>query len=186
MVGILATVFLCVPLQAALQIVTEQEYTAAMRETNFIVGDAGLHIDARYWPELSDDLGKLRSQFERVEAFWSARDADEALALAREVIDGIEPLAADADQDQQAAMGRSESFAASASSATASFGKRTLTEAVGSNPDQRSAATHTARACWVSADKHDHPPDSSPQFAGQRTPWLSVPCASGGIGPVPV
>lgn len=106
MVRILAAVFLCVPLQAALQIVTEQEYAAAMREINFIVSDAGLHIDARYWPELSEDLGKLRSQFEQVEAFWSARDVDEAAALARDVIDGIEPLAAaGADQDPQAAIG---------------------------------------------------------------------------------
>jgi hypothetical protein len=106
MVRILAAVLLCVPLQAALQIVTEPEYAEAMREINFIVSDAGLHIESRYWPELSEDLGKLKSQFEQVEAFWAARDADEAAALARAVIDGIEPLAAaGADQDPQAAMG---------------------------------------------------------------------------------
>ena len=105
-VRILAAVLLCVPLQAALQIVTEQEYAEAMREINFIVSDAGLHIESRYWPELSEDLGKLRSQFEQVEAFWTARDAEEAAAFARAVIDGIEPLAAaGADQDVQAAMG---------------------------------------------------------------------------------
>ena len=83
---------------------TEQEYGAAMTEINFLVGDAELHIDSRYWPELADDVRKLRAQFERVETFWTARETGEAATLARQAIEGLSPIAeAGAAKDAQAA-----------------------------------------------------------------------------------
>ncbi len=62
-------------------------------------------MDARYWPELADDVSKLRSQFEAVEAFWTTRGTDAAAALAREALGKLEPIlaAADAKNPQSAA-----------------------------------------------------------------------------------
>jgi len=83
---------------------TEEEYSAAMTEINFIVGDAELHIDARYWPELFEDLGKLRTQFEQVEAFWSARGTEEAVGFAQKILEGLAPIGTAGDEkDTQAA-----------------------------------------------------------------------------------
>ena len=83
---------------------TEEEYSAAMTEINFIIGDAELHIDARYWPELFEDLGKLRTQFEQVEAFWSARGSEEAVGFAQKILEGLAPIGTAGDEkDTQAA-----------------------------------------------------------------------------------
>ena len=87
-----AALVFTLPAGAAQSAMTEEEYGAAMTEINFLVGDAELHIDARYWPELSEDLGKLRTQFEQVEAFWAARDSEEAAGFARQVLEGLPPI----------------------------------------------------------------------------------------------
>lgn len=92
------------PAGASQSAMTEEEYGAAMTEINFLVGDAELHIDARYWPELSEDLGKLRTQFEQVEAFWAARGSEEAAGFARQVLEGLPPIrTAAGERDPQAA-----------------------------------------------------------------------------------
>ena len=55
--AVLGAFFICaLPVGALQSTMTEEEYGAAMTEINFIVGDAELHIDARYWPELFEDL----------------------------------------------------------------------------------------------------------------------------------
>ena len=98
-------VLLCVlSVRAEQSAMTEEDYSAAMTEINFIVGDAELHIDARYWPELFEDLGKLRTQFEQVEAFWSARGTEEAVGFAQKILEGLAPIEMAADEkDTQAA-----------------------------------------------------------------------------------
>jgi len=105
LVAALGAAFICaLPVGALQSTMTEEEYGAAMTEINFIVGDAELHIDARYWPELFEDLGKLRTQFEQVEAFWTARGSDEAAVFARDVIVGLGPIGTAGDEkDTQAA-----------------------------------------------------------------------------------
>ncbi len=85
-------------------IASEDDYAKSMTEIRFLMGDANQHVDARYWPELADDVQKLRTQFEAVEAFWTARGTDAAAALAREAIGQLEPILAAADnKDPQAA-----------------------------------------------------------------------------------
>jgi len=75
-----------------------------MTEIRFLVGDANMHVDARYWPELGEDMDKLEAQFEAVEAFWTARGTAAAAALAQEAIGKLEPIRAAADdKDPQAA-----------------------------------------------------------------------------------
>jgi hypothetical protein len=98
-------VLLCVLSAKAQQsTMTEEEYSATMTEINFIIGDAELHIDARYWPELFEDLGKLRTQFEQVEAFWSARGSEEAVGFAQNILEGLAPIGTAGDEkDTQAA-----------------------------------------------------------------------------------
>ena len=98
-------VLLCVLSAKAQQsTMTEEEYSSTMTEINFIIGDAELHIDARYWPELFEDLGKLRTQFEQVEAFWSARGSEEAVGFAQNILEGLAPIGTAGDEkDTQAA-----------------------------------------------------------------------------------
>ena len=65
---------------------TEAEYGALMTEIRFTVGDAEDHVDARYWPELGEDLDKLNRMFQQVEAFWTARGTEAAVGVAQEAL----------------------------------------------------------------------------------------------------
>lgn len=77
--------------------ISEEEYSAAMTEIRFLMGDAGLHIDARYWPELTEDVEKLRAQFDAIEAFWAARGTEGAVAFSQEALAKLEPIEVAAD-----------------------------------------------------------------------------------------
>ena len=78
---------------AALQSVpTEEEYGALMTEIRFTVGDVELHVDSRYWPETREDLDKLVPMFEQVEAFWTARGADDAVGFATQALAALNDL----------------------------------------------------------------------------------------------
>ena len=103
-VAVSAALVCALPTGASQSALTEDEYGAAMTEINFLVGDAELHIDARYWPELSEDIGKLRTQFEQVEAFWTARGSEAAAGYARQVREGLSPIRmAAGERDAEAA-----------------------------------------------------------------------------------
>ena len=71
---------------------TEEEYGPLMIEIRFIVGDAELHADSRYWPEIGEDVGKLIPMFEQVEAFWTARGTDEAVGFATQALAALNEL----------------------------------------------------------------------------------------------
>ena len=91
-------------LTATQEAMTEEEFAKAMTEINFLVGDAELHIDARYWPDLDEDVRKLRTQFELVEVFWTARGTTEAAAFAQQAIEALDPIkVAGDDKNPQAA-----------------------------------------------------------------------------------
>ena len=92
-----AMTLMCVAPLASQDIANEADYAKSMTEIRFLMGDANQHVDARYWPELADDVSKLKAQFEAVEAFWTARGTDAAVALAQEAIGKLEPVLAAAD-----------------------------------------------------------------------------------------
>ena len=71
---------------------TEEEYGPLMTEIRFTVGDADLHVDARYWPELGEDLDKLIPMFRQVEAFWTARGTDDAVGFAQRSLAVLDDL----------------------------------------------------------------------------------------------
>ena len=77
---------------AAQDPLTEEDYGPLMTEVRFIVGDAELHIDASYWPDLGEDLDKLFPAFRQIEAFWSARGNDGAAGLAQDAIAAIRAI----------------------------------------------------------------------------------------------
>ena len=83
---------LAIPLSAGQDVMSEEEYGAAMTEIRFLVQDMNLHIDARYWPELGEDVQKMQAQFEMVQAFWEARSTDEAVTFAQAAIDALGPI----------------------------------------------------------------------------------------------
>ena len=78
---------------------TEEEYGPLMTEIRFTVGDADLHVDARYWPELGEDLDKLIPMFRQVEAFWTQRGTDDAVGFARQSLAVLDDLS-DATREQ--------------------------------------------------------------------------------------
>ena len=83
---------------------TEADYEAAMKQINMTNIDAEGHIDAMYWPEMTDAVGALEKLFARVEAFWDARQAEKAAALAGDALKAVSALSqATGAQDQEAA-----------------------------------------------------------------------------------
>ncbi len=79
-VAVVALSFQVAALQSTL---TEKEYQASMKEISLTVGDAEGHLQARYWGEIEADAGRLISEFEKVEAFWKARNTEKAAAIAK-------------------------------------------------------------------------------------------------------
>ena len=71
---------------------TEEEYGPLMTEIRYLVGDADLHVDARYWPELGEDLDKLIPMFRQVEAFWTQRGTDDAVGFAQQSLAVLDDL----------------------------------------------------------------------------------------------
>ncbi len=78
---------------------TEEKYSAAMKEISLTAGDAEGHIQARYWPELEDDADILTSQFEQVEGFWKERKIQKAANLAGEALRAVAALKSAAAKD---------------------------------------------------------------------------------------
>ena len=82
---------------------TEAEYDAAMKEIRLTVGDADLHLQSQYWPELGTDVDRLKAFFEQVEAFWMAQGSEQATAFAGEALTAVATLStAVGQQDRQA------------------------------------------------------------------------------------
>lgn len=77
---------------AAQEALTEETYGPTMSEIRLIVGDAELHVDARYWPELGEDLDKLFPMFRQIEAFWTARGNDDAVAGTLTTIEALREI----------------------------------------------------------------------------------------------
>ena len=79
---------------AAQDALTEETYGPTMSEIRLIVGDAELHVDARYWPELGEDLDKLFPMFRQIEAFWTGRGNDDAVAKVQVTLDALREIGA--------------------------------------------------------------------------------------------
>ena len=68
------------PLMGATQeILTEEQYAAAMKEIDLQMGAAAMNIDATYWDDLGLVTDQLTMLFERVQAFWTARQVQAAV-----------------------------------------------------------------------------------------------------------
>ena len=77
---------------AAQDALTEETYGPAMTEIRLLVGDAELHVDARYWPELGEDLDKLFPMFRQIEAFWNDRGNEDAVAKTLNSIEALREI----------------------------------------------------------------------------------------------
>jgi cytochrome c553 len=77
---------------SAQEALTEEAYGPTMSEIRLIVGDAELHVDARYWPELGEDLDKLFPMFRQIEAFWGERGNDDAVAKTLTTVEALREI----------------------------------------------------------------------------------------------
>ena len=66
----------------AQQEVTPEDYDAAMKSVRATVGGVNEHLEAQNAPELGADGAKFVEAFEKVNAYWTARDETEAMNLA--------------------------------------------------------------------------------------------------------
>ena len=82
--------------------ISEEEYEAAMKEIRLTVSDVRGHVDARYWPELETEVGRLQTYFTQIEAFWTARGADGAVGFAQEALRALEGLLSASSDENQA------------------------------------------------------------------------------------
>ena len=63
------TVFVSVSSATLQQVMSETDYEAAIKEIRLTLGDMRGHIDARYWPELDTQIGRLETFFDQIELF---------------------------------------------------------------------------------------------------------------------
>ena len=105
---------------------TDEEYDAAMKEIRLTVRDSEGHLDARYWPELTTQVGRLQTFFGRVEAFWSARGSDTAVGFAQDALEALEGLSTAAgEQDLEAARDALKTLQGACQSCHAQFREET-------------------------------------------------------------
>ena len=95
---------MALPVHAQETTLTVDEYEDTMKEINYVLGDAELHVDAMYWADLGADTEALRSLFARVQMFWEARAAREAVDFAGRALTANSALSrASAQSDRSAA-----------------------------------------------------------------------------------
>jgi hypothetical protein len=85
---------------------TVEEYEKTMKEIDYVLGDVELHIDAMYWADLGADTDALRSLFARVQAFWEARQASEAMGFVDQALTANSTLSRASMESDKAAAGR--------------------------------------------------------------------------------
>ena len=129
LIAIVIIVALFSPQAGALQqVLTEAEFDATMKEVGLTLGDAEGHIDARYWPETAVDGQRLRSMFQEVEAFWKAREGEEAAIMAADAMAASRAMTTAAkENNRESARTLSASFVALALDVTWITGSKPTT-----------------------------------------------------------
>ena len=74
------------PTGAPQEILNEEGCAATMKEIDLTMGDAAMNIDAMYWEDLGAVSDRLTMLFERVRAFWTARQAQPAVDFSAEAL----------------------------------------------------------------------------------------------------
>ena len=74
------------PTRAPQEIVTEEQYAEVMKEIDLSLGDAGMNIDATYWEDLGAVSDRMTALFERVQAFWTARQVQPAVDFSAQAL----------------------------------------------------------------------------------------------------
>ena len=67
------------PMGAPQEILNEEQYSGAMKEIDFTMAGAAMNIDAMYWDDLGEVSDRLTMLFQRVQAFWTARQVQPAM-----------------------------------------------------------------------------------------------------------
>lgn len=99
---ILSAMILVAVADAALrQGMSETDYEAAIKEIRLTLGDMRGHIDARYWPELDTQIGRLETFFDQIELYWSDKGSESGVTFSRAAKERLaELLSASQNQDQ--------------------------------------------------------------------------------------
>tara|TARA_B100001123_G_scaffold451078_2_gene626623 strand:+ start:2506 stop:2883 length:378 start_codon:yes stop_codon:yes gene_type:complete len=86
---------------ASRQVMSENDYEAAIKEIRLTLGDMRGHIDARYWPELDTQIGRLETFFDQIELFWNNKESDDGVKFSRAAKEQLTELSsASENQDQ--------------------------------------------------------------------------------------
>ena len=74
------------PTGAPQEIVTEEQYAEVMNDLRLSMGDAAMNIDATYWEDLGAVSDRMTALFERVQAFWTARQVQPAVDFSAQAL----------------------------------------------------------------------------------------------------
>ena len=95
------TVFVSVSSATLQQVMSETDYEAAIKEIRLTLGDMRGHIDARYWPELDTQIGRLETFFDQIELFWSNHESESGVKYSRAAKEQLTELSSASESKDQ-------------------------------------------------------------------------------------
>ena len=90
------------PMILAQQVVpTKENYSTLMREIDFTIGDAELHIDQKYWGDLGTDTDALKILMEQILEFWNEQNSTVGIEHASQALKTISLLSQASGQGRE-------------------------------------------------------------------------------------
>ena len=80
-------------------VVGEEDYVSVIREIDFTVGDAELHIDQKYWGDLGTDSDALKALMEQIKAFWQEQNSSSGIEHSSQALVAISQLSRASGQE---------------------------------------------------------------------------------------
>ena len=79
----------------------EEDYVSVIREIDFTVGDAELHIDQKYWGDLGTDSDALKALMEQIKAFWQEQNRSSVIEHSSQALVAISQLSRASGQENE-------------------------------------------------------------------------------------
>ena len=77
----------------------EENYVSVLREIDFTVGDAELHMDQKYWGDLGTDSDALKALMEQIKAFWQEQNSSSGVEHSSQALVAISQLSRASGQE---------------------------------------------------------------------------------------
>ncbi len=78
---------------------SEEDYVSIVREIDFTVGDAELHIDQKYWGDLGTDSDALKALVGEIQVFWQEQNNSSGIKHSSQALKAISQLSRASGQE---------------------------------------------------------------------------------------